>query len=1351
MNVTVTNPTAISDPIIEAIEAATAARREDACCQADAMLQIYGFEGTSSSSATSGGTVAGSTDVGSQGNSLPDGSGTECLCEEITVVRTVNVANESQSYSFTYNTCEGKPASVESVTTSAGTVFTFPEAEIEATCFPADVDTSPDCCKDISYEIDVYDGRDAGLVTGTIPLGLPYSAKFTVEGNSCQGMPDVVEYVETDAGGTPTIGFCLYRPTLADPYDPNVYADITDTSFVTQDSQGAGDAVCSPYVAGQPLFPDATGDPTKLYYQPIAKVISGFDGYDCTEIVDCSTIPCDIFGRPIPNYGGQDICCACKQGQEVGTKVVATNCWGQPLYVNPDDPTRPYVRTFDDDGNAMFVPDNSGPAAPNSPAIVNYNEPVEGQTLEGLFWLAVIYECDPCVEEESVLDILTAPFTTVWPNKEVECGEPGNLAESYHQMWCEWLKCQADYQNWMKTVYGAQAATGLWLSNKSLSCLNDILSLQKDIVENQVNDNSLLAACSEALIGTDGILKKCQDSLLEGYVARLGILNTQSEAICERGDDLWDCYAQSYGQIPKQLAEGLASTLYDIIQEGGMTVENTADWASTLDSTFLECFMPEMKREFQCILDSANHSAVNLNDWRDQKRADARAMQHHYEQRFKCGEATMIPAIMDMTQCMVEKVCEIRDYLHECGKGNIQDQECFYRDGELVFARDTLDAADDALPRLVEALQWWDRNIHAYKELADCYADDERKLSTEIFNDVTKLAPQIANAYCNFEEQRHEYRQFWENCWKDRQCRLVKTQLDLACKLTECIEDGIEKMICWADEADKRYDWYGNAERQNGNKPIWAGGRSVDNLEESAHIFDEWRDQFRDIMDNKIIPCDLKDLQKVCDIWTKTNMVEEIHRNTDDVRDMAILSRDAYEKSVLYAQDLLKDIAQEESFEYCIEEAAYLHVREQFERAQEEIVRCNSRYCSGFMAEALARLKFEQAKAEGGAYESAQRWKWWANEQLQRKRYDQSVGLFGLFQGYGEIALSGYNAANAGNELLLSTVSNSINRVYTYIQQMQGAAAGGVGVDTAMVNAMQQMIQMGHFWPQHALTTQQAAMSAKQAVLDDAQALLQQGNFFVERETWSTLNGSNYLNNMMGTGIQSANLGHFWAQEANKMNQIRQTGNAALVQQGQTTVGLGHELHKMGTAKVAQSLESSISAGNVGLSAAELGQRYAAQSLNSQADCINNALDHMKLAAALIDSGISFMGEVRDSYANSNLNGVYAQQNLLNLFQEGRQTASQTAAFQELCFKQQFDLLCKGKDYAQKNYEIISSRLHGNSLQGINQLARQLNDTFEGGLGDLFSGVSSIGLTNSTPPSLPYGGASIGGSSGGIF
>lgn len=1339
MNVTVTNPTAISDPIVEAIEMATDARRTDECCRADAMLQVYGFGtgGSSSSNASTsggGGVTPASDEPGSPG---VDANGQDCECEVIQDQEIVTGGPNGATaiINFEWNTCEGFDQVIP---------FNYPNTGVELnrqvvrepTCTPITV--RDECCKDIEFNVTRYTGNQISGVT-----------LEQLVGNTCEGIPAFAEPLLAYSGtqGTMEWGYCVLGTN-----DLNIYIGpaATPASILIQpldEGNPAGQpAVCPPYQIGQEIITNAFGS----FYRPYAVVIPEFPAVDCTVEPECNDVPCDEYGNPVTNGDGSALCCPCKEGQVVGTRIIAKNCYGQDIWLSSSNPGILFVQTLTDDLQT-FDQSIGGMNAGTGP-ILNISGPLDGQqtftfpTVSGgeeTFWPAVIWQCDPCVEEPTLLgSVVDIAQQYGLAPKEVDCGDPETLAESYHTIWCEWLKCQQRLQNWMTGVYGLQIVYGLVEATKYTACLNDILGEQKKIAVNQSNNLDLVTECSNAMLGMEGTLKKCENELLKGYVDRLGIANTQADAICLQADDEWSCYRNTYQLVKENFVPGLGTALFDTIQEGTLTSESATEWSSILDQTFLECFLPEMKREFLCILDSANHAATNINDWRDEKRADARALQHHYEQRYKCEEATTIPVIMEMSRCMVEKVCEIRDYLYECGKERTEDWLCAYRDGELEFARDNLDLANSALPKVLASLEWMDRNIPAFNELAKCYREDEYQLSQQIFLEARELAPEIREAYKLFRSQGHDHREFWDNCWKDRQCRLVKNQLDLACELTDCMRDSIERLRCWADESDKRYKWYENAERQFAPKVIFSGKDSVDNLERVSDVYEELQSQFRDIWEQKILPCDLKDLQKTCEAWTRANMIEEVHRNNDDLRDMARLSDDAYRKSLPYAQQLLEDVFQEEMFDFCLEDPAVLHVRGQGDKAIEEFIRCNSRYCGGFMAEGLARLKYQQIMAEGGAVESARRWKWWANEQLQRKRVEQVTSVLGQHATYAQIATNAFVQSTAGNELLMQAVNRTINRVYTYLTQLSDAGNRLVQVNSGMIAAAQNMVNTGHFWPQQALRNESQAQAAKQAVQDDALGILQQGNYFLDRETWATLNGGNYLNSIMSVSQNAVQNGQFWTQQAVSLNNGRHNAATQTVGTGQRTIDQGHDLHRMGSTKVTAALQQSQAAADPALQVAEIGQRYAAKSLDSQADCIQNALDHLVLAGALLDSGISVMSEVRQSRDDANSNAIAAQGNLVNLLSLGSQTTNVNRLLQEQCFRQQCEMIDKAKSFSQENFKIYQDSLHGTTLSGLNSLSDQLSDGLGNSLADLFGGLQNFGVNNSqsAPPFASGGG-----------
>lgn len=1315
MNATTVDVQQAAEDIVAAIEAATDARRTDECCRADAMLQIYGI-GDSAAAASGESTGSGpgtpvtSSEVGSPGT-LDDGS--DCECEEVEGSEVVTNNGWTQTLSFTYNSCVGFDEVIVWNNPLTGNNVSS-QVTRPAFCTPSTVLVGGDCeCEEYTVEYEVYAG-DGSVTTETIVS------------DSCTGVTGVVTPLLY--GASQTVGYCS--------------TDFTNTAVYTLPDLTAAlhPGTCPPPYGGQELF---TGPNGEQFYQAIASSIPtipiGCPAPESSDDEDCEP-PCNIFGDPLLNGDGSPICCEAKDGQTILEQYKNLN--GDPVFYSNDPTNFPGAWIFDN-VTGVYNRDPYGfhPAAeaplngPGDPGLA----PVS--TGFGGMFGAYVYACEPEVDNSDPDNGIFGIFQKA----EVDCGDPQTLTESYTNQWCQYLKCQASYQNWMTGVLGVQVVASLFQAVQAQKCLNEILSDQKTISAIKVDDVEDMRACSAGLIGQqDGLLKQCQQSLMADFANRLGITNSTTATICEAGDDIWDCFAQVYKPANELAVPGLYDALSNIISSGDMTTKDTANWAQVLDGTFMDCFLPEMKREFNCILDSANHSAVNINQWRDSKRDQAVALNDHYKTIYQCGENTLIPSIMHMSECMITKVCELRDYLKECGEQDICDWNDHYRRGEMAHAESSFGLGQQGFGRVASSLQWLDENIHAFKDLAKGYETGEVQLSGEIHRQSNTLAPEICKAYQEFQHQRIEYSEFWKNCWKDPQCRLVRRELELACRLADCIEDSIERMVQYAREGKKNYkEWYQTAEQHTAPKVIWAGNDAVDALEDMSCLFEEQTEKFRDVWECKILPCDMLDLEKHCDLWCHVNPLLEINEVNHDLHELQIRAQDGFEKSVQEAICILDEIGEDEEFDYCVEEQALLHVRAQFDKAEEELIRCNSRYCGGFMAEGLVRLKTERAKAEGGAFEAANRWKWWANEQIRRRRFEQQAQLLQVMSGYASHAINAGQAVVAGNETLLASNNRTLNRVYTYLQEINNAGARVESINAQLMANMQQMITTGHFWPSFSVSTDAQANQTKLGIMSAAQSVMEQGNFFLERETWATLNGSNFLKDMLSLGNNVTDMGHYWTEKAVQANAQRSSEGRAAVQVGQQAVSAGHELQSMGTAKISGALQSSLQAAAPGISTVEIGQRYSAKSLDSQAECIDSALEHLTLAGALIDSGIQVMSEIRQSYNNANVQGAYAQGNLISLISESRQQAAQSLAFREECFSQTQDMIWKTKELMQNNLRFAQAAIHGNDLASINQLSDQVQSSLNSSLSDVFAGLTALGGNLTTAP-VPYSLPNIG-------
>jgi len=345
-------------------------------------------------------------------------------------------------------------------------------------------------------------------------------------------------------------------------------------------------------------------------------------------------------------------------------------------------------------------------------------------------------------------------------------------AETYACLWADWWECEKGNKTVQNAILAGQGALALWALVESLELYNKLLEKNVDIICDAQEDLVDVRRCSEEILAEDGPLKACQNDLLAGHNDRIGTINKRGNFACQFADDEFECYRKLWAPIQKEYTPRLADSLYDMIEGTEFSATSAVNWSSSLEQCITENMLPELKRQFAPLMGSVNCTSNNLNDWRQELKDKAARLYSHAEEHFQKPEARMIPAIMDMSACMVQRVCELRDWLAECGKCDLETYQRGYQAHEIQLANTTLSSTNQVVDRMVETADWLDRNVPAALDIFQtCFADIVWN-GNEASNDLDRFR-------CWWIDRTEQFLDTWEHHWLPCDIQNLKEHCDV--------------------------------------------------------------------------------------------------------------------------------------------------------------------------------------------------------------------------------------------------------------------------------------------------------------------------------------------------------------------------------------------------------------------------------------------------------------------------------------------------------------------------------------------------------------------------------------------
>lgn len=928
--------------------------------------------------------------------------------------------------------------------------------------------------------------------------------------------------------------------------------------------------------------------------------------------------------------------------------------------------------------------------------------------------------------------------------------------EAYYSLWADWWCCEKRSKQLQQWIYRAQVPFAIYGLITSLETYNKILDKNLDLICTTVEDQALIAACSREILGTEeepGLLKICQSNLLEGHNDRIGLINNRGQHACDLADNELDCYDKLWKPLQAEHAPHIASQLHTMLQNGKETSEYTQSWADGLQECITENMLPELKRQFGPLLESTGCVSVNLNEWREDLKEKASDLHDHFNNVYKCPEANMIPVIMDMTTCMVQRTCELRDWLYDCAREDHDIYQQGYQKGEGPQARAAMSTSAQLIPKIIESVKWLDTNIpYAQDIFKTCYGDPQATLNPRLYAEATELAPEITRCYEWFRDNATDYKKFFEECYQDAECRLVKQQLDLACRLATRHEESLERIDQWSLEDREMFTRHFKSHEITAlQKGTVNGHRASDELNKISRWFDERSKEFHDTYHQHWLPCDIDNLKQHCAIWTRGNPLQELERNNKEMQTMSQELQEFHSDGLVQAKTYLDKVFQQhDKFDQCIEASAVNYVRSEIDMALDDLEKCTSKYAVGHRLAATQQLKIGGARAIGAAAETARRWNWWANEQMDQRNFDRRLALMGIMDAAAIRAIEASKTETAGYDLLLTHSRDALVRGQLYMQSMHEAGKTSSAIDQNQVDSMLRSVQLMHFWPEMAMRGNAEFNAQYATMMDDAQGIVQLGHTWRDAASREKTSATAVMSQSFDVAMRLSQLGQFYFSQSEQMNAQRTQAAVQAGQLGNQYANTGHNLHRLSSDKVGNALQQSINAAQMGLGAGDLGHKHEALALEIENKMTLNALEHLKAGISAFAIGIDFLQEVRQSYELSGSYGLNAANGLLNLFKHGQNAGLMGLTANEQCYEMNYQMLCKAKDYLQKNHELNLRVLHGdNTLASSNALLQQQEAAVGSAFGLLGNSLQGITQNSSSPP-FPTG-QGVFGFNGGAF
>jgi hypothetical protein len=615
----------------------------------------------------------------------------------------------------------------------------------------------------------------------------------------------------------------------------------------------------------------------------------------------------------------------------------------------------------------------------------------------------------------------------------------------------------------------------------------------------------------------------------------------------------------------------------------------------------------------------------------------------HFDAAYKAGDAAFSTTALEAAECLVGKVCAIRDWLDDNAKKIEAFWDTAYQAHHSTLNAVTTPGGVDGVAdtkRSVDTLNGYSIARNGYYDgnyaggegglagqvLADgttqsgnsvtdhdtmvtdadtrkahyagTYKPGEDTLAVTTLAEADTLVAMLSDIFDWLSEQGDELQQFWQDVYKAAEANTAPTVINRGQALSDFSEELIRAIKAFADDMMAYWDEvYRAAEAYTAPIIIRNGADGSDQVETTYDFFEDRYEDFWNRWDQHWYPCDTKDLKFHCDMWDKHDMLEDIKSNSDLARDQADINWDAHSEHGLPCETKrLDEICAMPVYQpqYCeVEGKAILHVRQQTDRAKEEAIRCTNRYCAGAAEYQVEQLNIRGAMLETAALQAAHRYeKWWyVMEENRRHKYHQDI--FTVSEKWPDNVLNSLKRSSDDNDRIIEDIHKRIVRGYTYLENMQNAGRSTLqGAADAVRFAIEQ-IRTGHFFPQINLDALRAADSGSRDNVQMALRAIEIGHFHPKTAQAAKQLAGAVAEAAGRLGNQMIELGHFHPRLAAQLMEQSSTNASRHVGHGIDMARVGHDHFQQAGTDSLRSGQLADSAVGRAIAALQAGPQYA--------------------------------------------------------------------------------------------------------------------------------------------------------------
>lgn len=572
-----------------------------------------------------------------------------------------------------------------------------------------------------------------------------------------------------------------------------------------------------------------------------------------------------------------------------------------------------------------------------------------------------------------------------------------------------------------------------------------------------------------------------------------------------------------------------------------------------------------------------------------------------YENTYEGKENALAIALLNSGCDLADCFLALKTFLTTHSEDMDACWEDAYQEGEKAWATTLLAEANELAATHKES---FDFLCECAEEAKACWSEDyapkEKDLALAVMQEACDLAPCVSLAHewlcerADFLKDRYD--EFWAPKEDEYVCALFEKALLLCEESDNCLQN-------WCTELDEQFlEWwkcYEDQEKIVGPKLIGAG---EDACEKNIEMYNEVCDRSAHLwqkFDGDFCPCDLEDLQYHCDIWNKTNFLEEICENNECVQGLGETLKRCYEQLVLpcekeYIEEVCKLVKYEPK--YCeMEDRAVLHVRKRYDMEADELERCITPYCKGAFVDRVADLRDAQFKAEQLSIQLADRWEWLRETQECDRRHRYKMEIFELGERYAINSAAFYEQSSRGNDVILQRIHERISRGYQYMNGAFNQSQSTLNAAAQAIDSSIRAIDVGHFWPswwndgrsrymsateqrlshvqgmfqvgqrhhQDAIQAKQGAAQIAQNAIDDGGQMIDRGHNLLNQAISSKVQANNVAAQTADDALQAIDRGHFFIDAAHRDRQLMENTARDAAQLAQRSVDQGHNHKKM--------------------------------------------------------------------------------------------------------------------------------------------------------------------------------------------